>query len=219
MGRGKSPSRRGDCRDAGEAHGVHVRRWQSLGAARGKGSGRSGGKPRSNLGRRKHRATAAQKCAGTGTERRTIYGGGEVRSGTAIGNLPLALVETNDHLGNVRELLDATGTIVPFRGQQLNMAMVRRINGCEGEPQQWGDTKGALLYPSKNGTPFVSYIHCGGHNYATEAPGLIVRFLKEHAKKVIPESTSPRATGPRHRTNSASAPRKMRKRFLSIAFM
>ena len=109
--------------------------------------------------------------------------------------------------------------IVPFRGQQLNMAMVRRINGCEGEPQQWGDTKGALLYPSKNGTPFVSYIHCGGHNYATEAPGLIVRFLKEHAKKVIPESTSPRATGPRHRTNSASAPRKMRKRFLSIAFM
>ena len=49
-----------------------------------------------------------KNAAGTETERRTSYGGGEVRT---IGATTTALLETNDHLGNVRELLDTTGIV------------------------------------------------------------------------------------------------------------
>ena len=45
---------------------------------------------------------------GTETERRTFYSGGEVRK---VGTTTTALLETSDHLGNVRELLDSTGTV------------------------------------------------------------------------------------------------------------
>lgn len=72
--------------------------------------------------------------------------------------------------------------IVPFRGQSFCMAAMRRINGCSADAKPWGDTKGALLYPSEKGTPFVSYIHGGGHVYPPEASGIIVRFFKEHKK-------------------------------------
>ena len=73
--------------------------------------------------------------------------------------------------------------IVPFRMQQLCMQMTKRINGCTVDGKPWGDTKGATLYPSETGTPLVSYIHSGGHGYPTEAPAMIVRFFKEHARK------------------------------------
>ena len=52
-----------------------------------------------------------KNAAGAETERRTFYGGGEVRTGSAIGGTTLTLMETADHLGSVRELLDSTGTI------------------------------------------------------------------------------------------------------------
>jgi polyhydroxybutyrate depolymerase len=38
------------------------------------------------------------------------------------------------------------------------------------------------LYPSKNGTPVVTLIHPGAHNFPAEAPELFVKFFKEHAK-------------------------------------
>ncbi len=49
-----------------------------------------------------------KNAAGAETERRTFYGGGEVRT---VGTTTTALLETSDHLGNVRELLDTTGTV------------------------------------------------------------------------------------------------------------
>ncbi len=72
--------------------------------------------------------------------------------------------------------------IVPFRAQSFCMATMRRINGCSTDAKPWGDTKGALLYPSEKGTPFVSYIHGGAHVYPPEASEIIVRFFKEHKK-------------------------------------
>lgn len=72
--------------------------------------------------------------------------------------------------------------IVPFSAQSFCMSAMRRINGCAAESKPWGNTKGALLYPSEKGTPFVSYIHGGGHLFPSEAPEMLVRFFKEHSK-------------------------------------
>jgi RHS repeat-associated protein len=49
-----------------------------------------------------------KNAAGTELERRTFHAGGEIRSGTAIGATPLALLHTSDHLGSIRELVDAS---------------------------------------------------------------------------------------------------------------
>jgi polyhydroxybutyrate depolymerase len=70
--------------------------------------------------------------------------------------------------------------IVPFAGQERTMEAVRRVDGCGDESSEWA--KDCLLYPSKTATPFVSLIHPGGHEVPDEAPPLIVRFFKEHAK-------------------------------------
>jgi polyhydroxybutyrate depolymerase len=68
--------------------------------------------------------------------------------------------------------------LVRFAWQQLTMAAVRRANGCDAAGQPWAP--GCTLYPSTRGTPFVSFIHPGTHQYPPEAPALIVRFFKEH---------------------------------------
>jgi hypothetical protein len=35
-------------------------------------------------------------------------------------------------------------------------------------------------YPSKTGTPFVAFIHPGGHEFHKDAPALIARFFQQH---------------------------------------
>lgn len=75
--------------------------------------------------------------------------------------------------------------IVPFENQKRTMEMARKNNGCEAEGNPWAKA-GNLVgtqYPSSGGTPFVSVIHAGTHRYPDEAPELIVKFFKEHAKK------------------------------------
>jgi polyhydroxybutyrate depolymerase len=57
--------------------------------------------------------------------------------------------------------------------------VLRKLNGC-GEGKPWGEH--CTLYPSPAGTPVVAYIHPGGHALPEEAPRVIVRFLKQHAK-------------------------------------
>lgn len=75
--------------------------------------------------------------------------------------------------------------IVPFPAQQQTMDECRKRLGCEGEGREWANAGPLVgtLYPSPNGTPFVSLIHPGGHEFPAEAPGLIVKFLKEQTKK------------------------------------
>ena len=69
-------------------------------------------------------------------------------------------------------------TLVKFEWQKLTMNAVRKLNGCEAEGKQWATQ--CTLYPSKTGTPFVTFIHPGGHGFPTEAPALVVKFFKEH---------------------------------------
>jgi len=69
--------------------------------------------------------------------------------------------------------------LVLFDWQKRTMDAVRQLNGC-GEGKAWGEH--CTLYPSKTGTPLVTYIYPGGHKFPDEVPPVIVKFFKEHAK-------------------------------------
>ena len=65
--------------------------------------------------------------------------------------------------------------------QKATMAAVRKANGCDDTGKEWA-TAGKLVgtvYESKGGTPFVSVVGPGGHEFPKEAGGLIVKFFKE----------------------------------------
>ncbi|HEY6168318.1 MAG TPA: PHB depolymerase family esterase [Verrucomicrobiae bacterium] len=68
--------------------------------------------------------------------------------------------------------------LVKYEWQKAAMEAVRKLNGCESEGKPWD--KQCLIYESKGGTPFVSFIHPGGHEFKPEAPALIAKFFKEH---------------------------------------
>jgi polyhydroxybutyrate depolymerase len=70
----------------------------------------------------------------------------------------------------------------PIEVQLESMAKVREINRCEDKPVNWGpDCK---LYPpkTKSGSPFVSFIHSGGHGPPPRAFETIIKFFKEHPR-------------------------------------
>jgi polyhydroxybutyrate depolymerase len=69
--------------------------------------------------------------------------------------------------------------LVKFTWQKLTMDAVRRVNGCDREGNPWD--RRCTIYPSKTGTPLVTFIHPGGHQFTKDAPALIVKFFKEHS--------------------------------------
>ena len=69
--------------------------------------------------------------------------------------------------------------LVKFAWQQRTIDEVRKINGC-GEGKPWGEH--CTIYPSKGGTPVVTYIHSGGHQLPDDVPPVIVKFFKRYAK-------------------------------------
>jgi polyhydroxybutyrate depolymerase len=74
--------------------------------------------------------------------------------------------------------------LVKYEWQEQSMAFVRRVNACDATGKPWassGDLVGTI-YASSGGTPFVSLISPGTHKFPVEAPALIVKFFKEHAK-------------------------------------
>lgn len=72
--------------------------------------------------------------------------------------------------------------LVKYVWQELSMAKVKQINGCEAEGKPWATD--CTLFPSKTGTPFIAFIHQGTHKFPEEAPALIARFFKEQAAAV-----------------------------------
>jgi len=75
--------------------------------------------------------------------------------------------------------------LVKWEWQKLTMDALRKLNGCEAQGKEWassGNLKGTL-YPSSKETPVVTLISPGDHKFPSEAPALIVKFFKEHAKK------------------------------------
>lgn len=71
--------------------------------------------------------------------------------------------------------------LVKFEWQTRAIAAVRAFNGCEEPGKAWD--KGCTIYASSKEAPVVTFIHPGGHGYPAEAPALIVKFFKEHARK------------------------------------
>lgn len=78
-----------------------------------------------------------------------------------------------------------TDELVKYEWQKMAMAGVKKVNGCEETGKEW-EKSGKLVgtvYESKGGTPFVTLIGPGGHEYPNaDAPKLIVKFFKEHSK-------------------------------------
>ena len=68
--------------------------------------------------------------------------------------------------------------LVKFAWQKLTMDTVRKNNGCDTAGTAWAPL--CTLYPSANGTPLVTFIHPGGHQFDADAPALIAKFFKEH---------------------------------------
>jgi polyhydroxybutyrate depolymerase len=71
--------------------------------------------------------------------------------------------------------------LVKFAWQKLTMDAVRAVNGCSAAGEPW--EKQGTIYPSKSGTPLVTFVYPGGHVFNTASPALIVKFFKEHERK------------------------------------
>lgn len=80
----------------------------------------------------------------------------------------------------VMHLAGEKDTLVKYEWQKATMLRLRELNQCE-QGSAWGP-KYCTIYPSKLGTPVVTYIHPGGHEYPAGAPLVIAKFFKEHAK-------------------------------------
>ena len=89
---------------------------------------------------------------------------------------PSAAVATYVNRLKPKPLLHLAGeqdALVKYEWQQRMMNAVRKLNGCEPEGKPWARL--TTLYPSKTGTPVLTFIHPGGHQFHPDAPGLILR--------------------------------------------
>jgi len=93
--------------------------------------------------------------------------------------------EWNKHLATLRpkpvmHLAGEQDPLVKYEWQQRGIETLRQVNGCDDTGKEWA--KGCTIYASKSGTPVVTLIHSGGHNFPPDAAALFVKFFKEHAK-------------------------------------
>lgn len=87
------------------------------------------------------------------------------------------------HVGKLKpkpamHLAGRQDALVKFAWQQRMMDAVRSLNGCGERGTVLDDCR--TVYASTNGTPFLTYIHSGGHEFDRAATPMIVRFFKEH---------------------------------------
>ncbi len=76
--------------------------------------------------------------------------------------------------------------LVKYVWQTNTIEYVKTLNEC-GEGSPW--EKSCTLFPSKIDCPVVTFVTSQGHKFPPEAPPLIVRFFKEHART---EASRPR---------------------------
>lgn len=87
-----------------------------------------------------------------------------------IGSKPLPVIKvsgTNDRL-------------VKYEWQKATLALVKRINGAQGDGEKWGE--GAVVYRSDRGADVVAVTHDKGHRMDQTSVPLIVRFFKKQVK-------------------------------------
>lgn len=71
--------------------------------------------------------------------------------------------------------------LVKYAWQKGTMTALRTLNQC-GEGTAWELDGNCTYYASKIGTPVITAIHPGGHEYPKEAPAVIVKFFKSVTK-------------------------------------
>jgi polyhydroxybutyrate depolymerase len=71
-------------------------------------------------------------------------------------------------------------TLVKFEWQKAMVERMKALNGCDTAGTEWAPK--CTLYKSTKGAPVVAFVHPGTHAYPKEAPELIVKFFKEHAR-------------------------------------
>jgi polyhydroxybutyrate depolymerase len=71
--------------------------------------------------------------------------------------------------------------LVPFALQQRSIDVVKKLNGCGDTFEAWSER--CRCYESEQGTPFVEYIHAGGHEYPDDASELIVKFFRQQTRQ------------------------------------
>lgn len=81
----------------------------------------------------------------------------------------------------VIELAGETDPLVKYEWQTATMDYIKRINGCERQGKPAGEF--CTEYRSATGTPLVTYIHPGGHQFPAAAAKRFVEFFQQHAKK------------------------------------
>ena len=84
------------------------------------------------------------------------------------------------HVAKLARLALREDQLVKYDWQKQMMLSIRKINGCDEQGTEW--EKSCTLYPSKTGTPVVTFIHPGNHAFVQDAPPVIVKFFKAHAK-------------------------------------
>jgi len=80
----------------------------------------------------------------------------------------------------VMHLAGERDALVKYEWQQRMMNAVRKVNGCEAIGIPWAPL--ATLYHSPTGTPVVTFIHPGGHQFHPDSPALIVKFFKQQSR-------------------------------------
>lgn len=107
-------------------------------------------------------------------ERGDVFAAVAASSAPAAQSLPRLKPKPALHLAGEADPL------VKFEWQKQTIDAVRKLNGCQAEGKPWD--KYCTLYPSKTGTPVVTFIHPGGHALPAAAPALFVRFFQEYSK-------------------------------------
>jgi polyhydroxybutyrate depolymerase len=80
----------------------------------------------------------------------------------------------------VMHLAGRKDELVKFSWQEKTIKGLRQLNHCDETGEPWAEH--ATRYSSKDGPPFVAYVHPGAHGFPREAPALIVRFFKENPR-------------------------------------
>ncbi len=103
----------------------------------------------------------------------------------AIG--PSAAVSRNILNANPLPVVKISGQndrLVKYDWQKATLAIVKRINGAEGDGLPWGKgVKGATHYKSEKGADVLSVIHQKGHRLDQDSIPLIVEFFKKQVRK------------------------------------
>ena len=71
--------------------------------------------------------------------------------------------------------------IVPFDLSKKLIEAIREHNGCQETGEKW--KYGGTIYPSDSGTPFVAWVHPGGHRFPDKAAEAMVQLFKANPKK------------------------------------